>query len=282
MPSAAEPNPLAPAPDPTVSDTTLPGPAVPNLPGRAFALEAGRRSALGAAFESGGEHYDAVRPGYPDDAVDFMVPAGATDAVDVGAGTGIFTGLLVARGLRTTAVDPSADMLAALRARLPGVPVVQGTAEATGLPEAGADVVVFAQAWHWVDPLAASTEAARLLRPGGTLALVWNQLDVSVPWVHRLARIMHAGDVHRPGFVPPLGPEFAPWESHDTSWEDTVTPEGLVDLAKSRSYYLRAGAGVRSKVEANLRWYLHEHLGHAPGEPIALPYVTHAWRAAKA
>jgi hypothetical protein len=55
-----------------------------------------------------------------------------------------------------------------------------------------------------------------------------------------------------------------------------------VELAKSRSYYLRATAAVRSKVEANLRWYLHEHLGHAAGEPIALPYVTHAWRAAKA
>ena len=104
----------------------VPSPAVPNLPGRAFALEAGHRSALGAAFESGGEHYDAVRPGYPDGRRGLHGPAGATDAVDVGAGTGIFTALLVARGLRTTAVDPSADMLAALRARLPGVPAVAG------------------------------------------------------------------------------------------------------------------------------------------------------------
>ncbi|WP_217565570.1 methyltransferase domain-containing protein, partial [Micrococcus sp. GbtcB5] len=67
-----------------------------------------------------------------------------------------------------------------------GVRAVPGTAEATGLPAASADAVVAAQAWHWMDPGAASAEAARVLRPGGRLAAVWNQLDTAVPWVHRL------------------------------------------------------------------------------------------------
>lgn len=242
-------------------------------------MDAARRRELATAFKIGGAHYDAVRPNYPDAALAFMVPATARHAVDVGAGTGIFTAQLLARGLGVTAVDPSRDMLAVLHERLPEVETKIGTGEETGLEESGADVVTYAQAWHWVDPKSASTEAARVLRPSGQLALVWNQLDVSVPWVHRLARIMHAGDVHRPDFVPPLGPEFHAPESGEWTWEQSLSPEQVIELAKSRSYYLRAGAATRARVEHNLSWYLYDHLGHKPGESFGLPYLTHAWRA---
>jgi len=240
-----------------------------------------RRKELGASFQDGGEHYDRVRPGYPADSAGWLIPAGARDAADVGAGTGKFTALLVDRGLATAAVDPSADMLDQLRAVLPGVPATVGTAEHTGLPASAFDLVTVAQAWHWCEPLQASTEAARILRPHGVLGLIWNQLDTSVPWVHRLSRIMHAGDVHKPSFRPPVGPEFTGLESHLTRWEDPVTPEEILELAKSRSYFLRAGEATRTKVLANLRWYLYEHLGHGPGETLALPYLTQSWRAVK-
>lgn len=242
-------------------------------------MDAARRRELATAFKAGGAHYDAVRPSYPDAALDFMVPATARDAVDVGAGTGIFTAQLVGSGLNVRAVEPSEDMLAVLRERLPEVQACPGTGEQTGLEESSADVITYAQAWHWVDPKAASTESARVLRPGGQLSLVWNQVDVSVPWVHRLARIMHAGDVHRPDFVPPLGPEFHTLESGSWTWEQTLSPEQVIELAKSRSYYLRAGEATRARVEHNLTWYLYDHLGHVPGEPFRLPYLTHAWRA---
>ncbi len=240
-----------------------------------------RRRELGQSFQDGGEHYDRVRPGYPADSVDWLVPAGARDAADLGAGTGKFTALLVGRGLHTVAVDPSPDMLAQLRRSLPGVGAVEGTAEHTGLAADAFDLVTVAQAWHWCDPLLASTEAARILRPHGVLGLVWNQLDTSVPWVHRLSRIMHAGDVHKPSFRPPLGPEFTGLESHLTRWEDPVTTQDILELAKSRSYYLRAGEATRAKVLSNLDWYLHDHLGHAHGEVLPLPYLTQSWRATK-
>lgn len=242
-------------------------------------MSAARRNELAAAFRAGGKHYDAVRPSYPPAAIDFMVPGHARDAVDIGAGTGIFTAMLLGRGLRVRAVEPSGDMLEVLHSRLPEVIAVEGVGERTGLEDSSADVVTYAQAWHWVDPMQASSEAARILRPGGKLSLVWNQLDVSVSWVHRLARIMHAGDVHRPDFAPPLGQEFYAPESGQWTWTQQLTGEQLIELAKSRSYYLRASEATRARVESNLTWYLYEHLGHTEGEPITVPYLTHAWRA---
>ena len=240
-----------------------------------------RRLELGQSFQDGGEHYERVRPGYPGDSADWLIPAGAKDAADLGAGTGKFTALLLERGLHTVAVDPSVDMLAQLRRALPTVTAVEGTAESSGLPSAAFDLVTVAQAWHWCDPLLASTEIARILRPRGSLALVWNQLDTSVPWVHRLSRIMHAGDVHKPHFTPPLGPEFTGLESHLAHWEDPVRTGDILELTKSRSYYLAAGAAIRAKVLGNLDWYLHEHLGHRPDEILPLPYLTQSWRAVR-
>lgn len=248
-------------------------------------LEAVRRRQLARSYEDGGEHYDRIRPGYPEEAVRWLFsgisgPAAASGAqvADVGAGTGKYTRPLAAAGYRVTAVDPSADMLRQLRQALPGIPVITGTAENTGLPPSSVDAVTVAQAWHWCDPLAASTELARVLRPGGIVGLVWNQLDVSVPWVHRFSRIIHAGDVLRPGFRPVVGPEFVPDASHVTRWTQRMTPEDLMDLAKSRSYYLSAGEQVRHKVLDNLAWYLFEYLGHSPGDPLELPYLTLSWR----
>ena len=245
-------------------------------------LDHGRRQELGQSFQDGGEHYQRVRPGYPEESAQWLVPPRARDALDVGAGTGKFTALLLDRGLSVTAVDPSADMLDQLAAHYPAAAAVLGTAEATGLPGSAFDVVSVAQAWHWCDALAASTELARVLRPQGVLGLIWNQLDTSVPWVHRLSRIMHAGDVYRPDFRPLVGPEFGALEGHVTHWNDVVTTTGLMELTKSRSYYLRAGEATRAKVLANLDWYLHEHLGHRGDEELELPYLTLTWRAVKA
>ena len=245
-------------------------------------LDRERRQELGQSFRDGGEHYQRVRPGYPAVSADWLIPAEARDAADIGAGTGKFTALLVARGLHTVAVDPSAGMLDQLRRMLPAVTAVTGTAEHTGLPAQAFDLVTVAQAWHWCDPLPASTELARIMRPHGILGLIWNQLDTSVPWVHRLSRIMHAGDVHKPHFTPPLGPEFTGLKSHLTRWEDPVTTADILALSTSRSYYLKASEPTRTKVLGNLDWYLHRQLGYGPGEPLRLPYLTQTWRAVRA
>lgn len=136
-----------------------------------------------ASFDGVAETYDAARPSYPRASVDWLVPREARDVVDVGAGTGKFTALLPRPGREVVAVEPSEAMLAVLRAALPGVRTVAGSGERMPLPDDSADAVTFAQAWHWVDVDAASAEAARVLRPGGTLGLVWNLRDERVAWV---------------------------------------------------------------------------------------------------
>lgn len=246
-------------------------------------FDAERRQSMAAAFLEGGGRYHKVRPGYPPESLAWLteIATHIHDVLDVGSGTGKYTQLLAEHGWSLSAVDPSANMLAQLIHDFPQATAMVGTAEHLELPGSAMDLVVVAQAWHWCEPFAASKEIARVLRPKGTLGLVWNQLDVGQPWVHRLARIMHAGDVLKPDFRPTLGPEFATPLPHTTRWVQPQTPEEIMELATSRSYYLKASEQIRAKVMANLRWYLFDHLGHAPGEELALPYLTQTWRTQK-
>ena len=147
-------------------------------------------------------------------------------------------------------------------------------AESTGLPADSAELITVAQAWHWFDAQAASAEVTRLLTPGGVLALVWNMLDVTIPWVHRLSRIMHAGDIHREDFLPTVGAELELTGRAVHRWEDPMPTQDVIDLARTRSYVITASEDRRAKVLANLDWYLHEHLGHAPGSLLGVPYRT--------
>jgi SAM-dependent methyltransferase len=242
-------------------------------------LDEERRRDMARAYLAGAGRYDRVRPGYPGVVGDWIIPAGARRAADIGAGTGIFTGLMAERGLAVTAVDPSEDMLAVLATRMPEVPVVRGTAEHSGLPDASMDLLTLAQAWHWCDHPATVREAARVLKPGGRIALVWNQLDVSLPWVHRLSRIMHAGDVFSPEYRPTFGPGFGPPEDLIVHWVQELPVPDVVDLARSRSYYQRASPALQERVESNLRWYLTDYLAFDADAVLRIPYYTHAWRA---
>lgn len=238
-----------------------------------------RKSELAGAFAGQGADYDRLRPGYPDAALEAMLaPLAAVGpplrAVDLGAGTGKLAWALVERGLEVTAVDTSEAMLEVARARGEGLSAHVAPAEATGLPAASAELVTVAQAWHWFDAQSASAEVARLLAPGGVLALVWNMLDVTIPWVHRLSRIMHAGDIHREDFDPTVGPELELVDRRAITREDPMPTQDVIDLARTRSYVITAPEERRQKVLANLDWYLHDHLGHARGATVGVPYRT--------
>lgn len=240
-------------------------------------------------FVGEGGAYGSVRPAYPDEAVAALVDAarrargadasgqgGPLRAADIGAGTGKMSELLARAGLLVDAVEPS-EAMRAQASSIEGVTWHDGVAEQTGLPNDLYDIVVFAQSWHWVDSERAGLEAERVLAPGGALGIVWNQMDVSIPWVHRLTRIMRSGDVHRPDKPPTPGGDFAPMTLTQVAWEDRMTPEQILTLGTTRSSYIRSTEAGRARMQANLRWYLYEHLGYAPGEQVTIPYTSLVW-----
>ncbi len=136
------------------------------------------------------ERYERGRSGYPPEAVSWLVEVLGIDqgtaVVDLAAGTGKFTRLLVAPAGQVVAVEPVAAMRAELARVVPKARVLGAAAEAIPLRARAVQAITVAQAFHWFDPARALPEMHRILRPGGRVGLIWNRADTSVPWVARL------------------------------------------------------------------------------------------------
>ncbi|QGU04539.1 putative methyltransferase YcgJ [Corynebacterium comes] len=236
-------------------------------------LDDAHRYRSASAFRTGADTYDNVRPGYPADVVDLV--AGHHTVLDVGAGTGKLTAQLIGAGHDVLASDPSADMVRVL-SRL-GIPVWRATAEATSLADAAVDAVTCAQTWHWVDARTACAELDRVVRPEGRVVLVWNNLDVSHPWILRLARIMHSGDIQRPGFLPEVHPPWRISSELRTGWVQHLRTGDVHRLMQTRSYWLRSPENIRERMTRNLDWYLFDRLGFQEGQLLPIPYRTDAF-----
>jgi SAM-dependent methyltransferase len=127
--------------------------------------------------------YDRLRPGPPEAALDWLVPPDCETAVDLGAGTGLFTRALERRVRQVIAVEPDERMRAVLAARSPAVRAVAGRGEAIPLPDGSVDGLFVSSAWHWLDLGAAVPEIARVLRDGGRLGVIWTSRDRRTDWV---------------------------------------------------------------------------------------------------
>ncbi|MCB5911438.1 class I SAM-dependent methyltransferase [Streptomyces pinistramenti] len=212
------------------------------------------------SFDAVAAQYAAARPGYPPELFDAVEelsgrPLSGARVLDVGAGTGISTGLLAARGARVVAVEPGAGMAAELRAAHPGVPLVRALGDALPFSGgAGFDLVCYAQSWHWTDRTRSVPEALRVLRPGGALALWWNVPDPDVPWAaeqeDRLVRRLpgyHRHDVahQAPDLIRRLGLRPALRTLH---WTRRIPVETHLAMLGSRSCFATIGPAASAPV----------------------------------
>ncbi|MER6911032.1 class I SAM-dependent methyltransferase [Streptomyces sp. NPDC000594] len=207
--------------------------------------ETGRALSFGRAADQ----YDTARPGYPPVLFETVErelgrPLRGADTVDVGAGTGIATRLLVDRGARVVAVEPGDGMAARFRRTLPGTPVVRAIGDRLPLADHSADLITYAQSWHWTDPRRALPEALRVLRPGGALALWWNTADRTVPWIaaqsERLVERLGNDTLGAPGNARRL-PDGAPASVlHSLRWTRDIPLDTHLANIGSHSAFLTA------------------------------------------
>jgi SAM-dependent methyltransferase len=218
-------------------------------------------SRFARSFGSEAARYHQTRPSYPPAALDLVLNSltevGETPRrfLDVGAGTGKLTALLLDRGAEVVAVDPDPDMLAVLAQQLPGVRALAGRAEAIPLPDGSVDAVVAGQAYHWFSRPDADREIARVLRPGGVAGLFWNISDHGVEWVAELYRATRQPALPGAGEFEPLDTElFGPLEQSAVPSEHLLAgPDGLRDLVHTWSWVITRSAEEQDAIDRRLR-----------------------------
>jgi SAM-dependent methyltransferase len=230
-------------------------------------------------FGLAADAYERGRPDYPAAAVDWLVErfdlrAGRT-LVDLAAGTGKLTRLLVPSGADVIAVEPIAEM----RVKIENARAIEGTAEAIPLPDASVDAVTVAQAFHWFRAEEALSEIHRVLRPGGGLALVWNTRDDTEPLHAAVSAILAPLEHGTPrrhkkdwAAIVDASGLFTPTENVTFEHEQLVDEDGLVERFTSVSFVAAAPPDVRADVEAQLRSLVSDS-----GTPIRVPYVTEVY-----
>ncbi|MCW2791278.1 MAG: class SAM-dependent methyltransferase [Nocardioides sp.] len=230
------------------------------------------------SFGSVAEAYDRGRPSYPREAAAWLAGAEPVTVLELGCGTGKLTAELVALGHDVHATDPDPAMLAILERRLPDVRRSEASAEEIPLADRSVDVVVCAQAFHWFDLDRALPEIARVLKPGGRLALVWNQRDERIPWVRRLGTLIGTQDQLREPADPLVESALFGFVEQETFrfWQ-TVDRRSIQDLVLSRSNVAVLDEDARAAKLAEVL-ALYDDYGRGM-DGMQLPYEARCFRA---
>jgi SAM-dependent methyltransferase len=200
----------------------------------------------------------------------------ATRILDLAAGTGKLTRLLVEGGAEVVAVEPVTAMRAALERALPGVVALEGTAESIPLPAGSVDAVTVAQAFHWFDADAAIVEIHRVLRPGGGLGLIWNVMGSDTEWLAALRELVHGirGSVPAYGVSPwqeafRASSLFRPLTQRTFDLVHELDEDGLIDRIVSTSYVAALPDADRARLADQVRALVRD----VP-RPLRVPYRT--------
>ncbi len=229
------------------------------------------------SFGGVADRYDLARPGYPREAAEWLAGPRPARVLELGAGTGKLTETMVGLGHEVLATDPDERMLHRLAVRVPGAHACTGTAERIPARSRSVDAVVVAQAFHWFDHPVAVPEIARVLRPGGVLAMVWNHTDESIPWVRRLGALIGRQD-HQLDPVQALRTfsQFGFIDERSFRHWHTVNRRGLLDLVASRSNIAVLPEAERAKVMDQVS-ALYDDYGRGH-DGMRLPYVSRCYR----
>jgi SAM-dependent methyltransferase len=230
------------------------------------------------AFAAVADAYDRARPSYPLQAAEWLTGRVPSTVVELGAGTGKFTDLLVALGHDVLATDPLDEMLAHLRLRHPDLRVATAPAEQIPAATRSVETVVAAQSFHWFDAERALREVARVLKPEGRIALVWNERDERVPWVRKLGELISTHDQNLDPSDVLVGSRLFGYVEETTfrHWQPLRRAE-LRDLARSRSNVAVLDPGAQDRVLRKVD-ELFEDYSRGP-DGLLLPYVARCFRA---
>ena len=255
------------------------------------------RATLAGSFGGVAGHYDRFRPGPPEAAVDWYLPHRVGRVVDLGAGTGALTRLLVDRADDVVAVEPDDRMRAVLAAEVPGARALPGSGEAMPVTDGCADAVIASTSWHWMDPDATLAEAARVLVPGGCLGALWTGADPDGPFLSEArSRIARTG----PGGGPRGGqlsglvegtigrgddslviPDGVPFDQPDRAtftWDIALDADELLGLLGTFSWIITLPDDARAAIldEAS---ELLAAFGIDGSTTVDVAWRTEAWRA---
>jgi SAM-dependent methyltransferase len=239
-------------------------------------------------FSRSAAAYSRGRPDYPPQLLDWLrltlALAPGRDAIDVGAGTGKFTRLLLQTGARVVAVEPIEAMRAQLLQQLPGVAVLAASAQALPLADGSADALLCAQAFHWFASEQTLQEFGRVLRTGGRLGLVWNVRDESCDWVAAITRIVAPYEGDTPRFHRGEWRRLFPNELFSDLQECVFTYQHvgsarqvILDRTLSVSFIAALPAAERARVAAQLESLIATEPQLKDRATIAFPYLTHAY-----
>ena len=239
-------------------------------------------------YGHGAETYARGRPDFPSQSLDWLKDdlhlGPGKRALEIGAGTGKFTKLLVKTGADIVAIEPVVAMLEQLNASQPHVRTLCATAQNLPLSDATMDAVICAQAFHWFATANALAEMRRVLKPGGMLGLIWNVRDQSVGWLAELTRIMEPYEDNAPRYDGGEWKRSFPARGFDELRERRFlhqhmgSPEQvIVDRVASVSFIAALDEGRREKVLAEVRALIAATPELANKAEIAVPYVTNAY-----
>jgi SAM-dependent methyltransferase len=236
-----------------------------------------RDRSLRTTFNEVAETYDSVRPGYPDALFDVLLAGAPRRIVEVGCGTGQATRSLVARGYAPFCIEPGDNLARIFRSKFPDL-ALEVTEFEDWTPREPCDLLFFPSSWHWIDPAVKHRKAARVIAPGGRLALSWNYPATYRRGFH--ARVQEAYAAHWPNYrgVPEepdvrfaaikdeLETNFGPAELHRFPWERHVDAPTYRQLMNTWSDH--------GRLDPKHKVPLEEHLMRLVGDGATVEYVA--------